>query len=189
MRKIICSIKFVAMENDTMRVRRSTHEMLPMKIAPDSPHLNYSDYIHLEKCSQAARFRRPIEGEDGFHFDNPGARIRFCTDARRVEAHLYYSARHTRTDAVNGNGAYLRDGELKSIYRTTERPGALQLELETARDGAAHLYEIVLPYGDSVEFRGLEVNEEANFLPLRCSHVGAGWLTEIRSRTVFTPAT
>src|SRR5947208_2481287 len=58
-------------------------------IAPDDTNFVYSDYVHLEfvpsplnPSAKLARFDRLLEmPSKGYRWDNPGARVRFRTDA------------------------------------------------------------------------------------------------------------
>ena len=131
-------------------------------ITPDDKAISYSDCVHVEVSPVSAIFDRLIDAASGIRWDNPGARIRFNTDARTVTASLFYDARHNHP-ARNGNGTFLIDGKVAGHYTSQARPGAVRVSLQGADDGKAHLYELILPYADSVQFNGLEVSAGAKF--------------------------
>lgn len=130
-------------------------------IAATHPKLEFSGYAHLSKGEGEARFDRLIDAESDFRWDNPGASTRFRTDAQFLAAQLFYNGKHTRMDAINGNGVFLVDGKVVGAYQAGTRRGAISGAVPMPADGAPHLVEIVLPYGDAVDFRGLEVDAEA----------------------------
>lgn len=147
-------------------------------VAADDALMAYSDCVHMEfvpspsnAAAKMARFDRILDmGGKGYRWDNPGARIRFRTDATSVKALLYYNDLHISTSARNSIGVYRIDGESKPEW--TFRTMATQVKREpesvvvTMMPGAAagfHDYELILPYGDSVDFQGVEVNAEAKF--------------------------
>lgn len=108
----------------------------------------------------------------GYGWDNPGTKIAFRTNASQITALLYFSANHASTSARNSIGIYKIDGkqkpgwtfqtQAKSIQRD---PELLKLEFPAPDSPGFHNYEIVLPYGDSVEFLGLYTNEDAELQP------------------------
>ena len=150
----------------------------PHLIAPEDEHVAYSDYVHMEfvpspvnPSAKVARFDRvfDIPGK-GYRWDNPGARIRFRTDATSVKALLYFNELHISVSARNSNGLFLVDGAHKPEWTyhtkaTQTKRAPESVEVKMADGGAAgfHDYELILPYGDSVDFQGVEVNPEARF--------------------------
>lgn len=109
----------------------------------------------------------------GYGWDNPGTTIRFRTDATHVTALLYYNDKHTSTTARNGAGIYRVDGgaaatgAFNASVNTLVRPVELVRQPLYAQTAAAmHDYELVLPYGDSVDFQGVIVNDGATFMPV-----------------------
>ena len=138
------------------------------EIPPDSSDLHYSDYAHATITTERARFDRVIEAGSGFQFDNPGARIRFRTDATSVVARLFYNGMHQRMDAVNGIGVFRVDGRnCGSFLHVKPRPGKIAVKILAEEKTAERDCEIVLPYGDSVDFEGLTVNDGARFYPMK----------------------
>ncbi len=128
--------------------------------------------MQTDPDTQAVRFDREIEMPGkGYRWDNPGARVCFRTDARHITAKLFYSDRHLSKSARNGKGLYSIDARTRpewvfdsaavSIVRAREE---VSLSFPVPSRGF-HDYAIVMPYGDSVEFQGLTVNEGARFEP------------------------
>lgn len=147
-------------------------------ITPEDTHIAYSDYVHMEfvpsplnPASKLARFDRVLDiPTKGYRWDNPGARIRFRTDAVNVKALLYFNELHTSASARNSNGLYIIDGASKSgwIFHTKatsvkRAPESVEVVMTGGSSAGFHDYELILPYGDSVDFQGLEVNDGARF--------------------------
>jgi len=146
-------------------------------IAPDDARIVYSDYVRmgfvaspLDAAAKLARFDRILDmASKGYRWNNPGARIRFRTDATSVKGLLYFNELHISTSARNSNGLYLIDGGKsgQGTYRT--KTSVVKREPETvvvpmaASTPGFHDYEIILPYGDAVDFQGVEVNTAAKF--------------------------
>ncbi len=98
----------------------------------------------------------------------PGARIRFTTDARQIAARLDYTALSPRLDTINSAGWWMVDGKMDGTFTCgAQRPGKTVASPRIKADGAVHEYELILPYGDSIDFNGLEVNAEAKFFPVK----------------------
>jgi autotransporter-associated beta strand protein len=151
---------------------------VPGWVAPADPRIAYSDYVRksivaapFDAAVTLARFDRllPIAGK-GYEWDNPGTRARFRTDATNAQALLYFNALHVSTSARNSRGFYRIDGQtnaawtFQTVSTTTVRTQE-QVVVSLAVPGGAgyHDYEVVLPYGDSVDFQGLQVNAGAQF--------------------------
>ena len=147
-------------------------------IAPDDAHLAYSDYVHLElvpspldPSARLARFDRLLDQPaKGYRWDNPGARLRFRTDASSVKALLYFNELHISTSARNSNGLYRIDGARQPQWtfhtKTTQpkrEPETVAVTMTAGGPAGFHDYELILPYGDSVDFQGVEVNAGARF--------------------------
>lgn len=125
----------------------------------------------LDPAAKLARFDRVLDiPAKGYRWDNPGARIRFRTDATSVKARLYFNELHTSTSARNSNGLYLIDGATQPDWTFHTKATATKRATETvevamsagAKSGF-HDYELILPYGDSVDFQCVSVNAEARF--------------------------
>lgn len=149
-----------------------------MFIPADDKSLSYSDFVRLSMIDspdgnglKMARFDR-ISGpaSTGYAFDNPGARLRFRTDAQRITVHLFYNDRHVSRSARNPVGIYLIDGRNEpgwtfrtksaTVVRKTEK---VDVKIDIPGGGTYHDYEIVMPYGDSVDVLGISVNDDAKF--------------------------
>jgi len=151
---------------------------VPGWVAPDDPRIAYSDYVRksivaapFDAAVTLARFDRllPIAGK-GYEWDNPGARVRFRTDATNAQATLYYNELHLSTSARNSRGFYTVDGLTNAAARfqtaataTVRTQEQVVVSLAVPPGGGFHDYELVLPYGDSVDFQGLQVNADAQF--------------------------
>jgi lysophospholipase L1-like esterase len=147
-------------------------------IAPDDAKIAYSDYVHMEfvpspvdASAKLARFDRILDiPAKGYRWDNPGARIRFRTDATSVKALLYFNELHVSTSARNSNGLYLIDGASQPAWvfhtkaaQTKREPESVVVTMTAGGAPGFHDYELILPYGDSVDFQGVEINPESRF--------------------------
>ncbi len=121
-----------------------------------------------------ASFDRMLSNPRGFRWNAPGARIRFRTDSATVAVHLTYSARHVGP-ARNSVGFYRVNGRGEDAWRFT-RPKAqpfpgdaavvVELPVPASADVGSrgfHDYELIMPYGDVVELRGIEVTADARW--------------------------
>ena len=158
---------------------QSQAETASLRFIPaDETRIGYSGYVHLEfvpfleedplSSAKIARFDRVLDiPGKGYRWDNPGARIRFRTDATHVKALLHYNELHTSASARNSQGIYLIDGATQpawTFHTKTATPKRAPESVEVTMTAPApgfHDYEIVLPYGDAVDFQGLEVNAAA----------------------------
>ena len=139
-------------------------------IAADDPRLEYSDYADLEFISlpqisstPVARMSRPLESPTGYNCDNPGARLRFCTDAEKINVKLNYSDKHLPVAARNSKGIYLIDGKFSSNWNFSSKTnGKFDFDLQIPGHGL-HMYEIIMPYAAPVDIIGIEVNAKAEF--------------------------
>ena len=146
-------------------------------IPADDARLSFSDYVRLTFVDspftpglKMARGDRLIEiPTKGYQWDNPGMRCRFRTDAAVLRVHLYYSEKHCSTSGRNAVGIYLIDGRHEDTWRftgagqkTVRVPESVIVPISAPSSGM-HDYEIVLPYGDSVDVLGVSVNDTARF--------------------------
>ncbi len=137
--------------------------MPPLTIAPDDARLQYSDCVAVHIDAQRAHFGRPGPPDGGFNYDSPGARIRFNCRAGLLQAHFFYNGLHGLLDACQGTGLVLIDGGKTATFSAgPQRPGDVTFAIELPADGAVHLCELVLPYGDSVDFLGLTLPADAH---------------------------
>lgn len=143
-------------------------------IPADDSKLSYSDYVSMSFVDspagqKMARFDRLADMPNkGYQWDSPGTRLRFRTDAAKVQVMLYYSDKHVSTSARNPIGRFYVDGQSEPAWtfasaqkETVRKTETVSVALPAApgmRD-----YEVVLPYGDSVEVMGVVVSEGAKF--------------------------
>lgn len=152
-------------------------EKAGLTVPPDDARISYSDYVHMEfvpspldPAAKLARFDRLIDmNGKGYRWDNPGTRVRFRTNATSVKALLYFNELHISTSARNNNGIYLIDGVSKPDWYFHATIPGIKRDTETVtvtmNAGAKgfHDYELVMPYGDSIDFQGVQVNADAQF--------------------------
>ena len=149
-------------------------------IPADDARLAYSDYARMTWVAapsapgrKMARFDRlaDMPGK-GYQWDNPGARLRFRTDAAKVQVSLYYNEKHVSTSARNAAGAYFIDGSSTAAgsfstvqMKTVRAPETLAVQLTAPAPGMhdMHDYDLVLPYGDSVDVLGVSAAPGARF--------------------------
>jgi len=136
-------------------------------VAANDPRIQLSDGLHqMSGEDGAVYFDRVIDGPGrGFRWDAPGARVRWRTNSPEVVVRLRYSSRHIGSSR-NSVGVFRIDGRSKPTWRFTRpAPGDVQLDLPmpVPADGALHDYELILPYADSIDILGVEVQ------------AGAGW--------------
>jgi lysophospholipase L1-like esterase len=138
-----------------------------LEIPPTHEALAYSDYVHIDLNSERARFDRRIEVEAGLQHDSPGARIRFCTNATSVKAKFNQNGLHQRKDVMNSVGVWLIEGKQAGHFQVGhERSELMTVVLLDQAAMEKRLIELILPYGDSLDFTGLEVNDGAVFFPV-----------------------
>ncbi len=167
-----------ALASDELLVSAVTAPVVPGWVAADDARFVYSDYVRKslvaspsDATALLARFDRllPIAGK-GYEWDNPGARVRFRTDATNVLASLYYNELHVSTSARNSRGLYRVDGQTHALWAfqtvstaTVRTQELITVSMAVPPGGGYHDYELVLPYGDSVDFQGVRVNPDAQF--------------------------
>ncbi len=145
-----------------------------VEIKPDDPKLSYSDcfkvdFVDAGQGVKAARFSRPGKSGAGYQHDNPGARLRFRTDAPGATVHLRYNELHVSKSARKPIGVYMIDGKLDPKWTFTTKQSGVQREVENvdvplkSPAKGFHTYEIVMPYGDAVDVLGISVPEGAEF--------------------------
>lgn len=139
-------------------------------VAATDTRLQFSDALTVvrDENDGSVHFDRVIDGPGrGFRWDSPGARVRWRTDSPRVRVRLRYSARHTGTSR-NSVGVFRIDGRSDPAWTFT-RPAAGEAELVVPlpADATWHDYEVILPYGDSVDVLGVEVAAGAAWAPAR----------------------
>ena len=112
----------------------------------------------------SVRFDRGIDTPGrGFRWDSPGTRMRWRTDSPETRAILRYSTGHLGSSR-NSVGVFRVDGRSEPGWTFTRpAPGESRVvvPLPVPAGGALHDYEIILPYGDSVDLLGIEVRRGA----------------------------
>lgn len=136
-------------------------------VPPNAPEFRYIGCVAVDLNAERARFDRVINDPAGFRYDAPGARIVFRTDATSVTAHFRFNGLHNRRDAVNGFGIVMVDGKKGESYKVEAINDEIQsVPLWESADAAMRDMEVCLPYGESVDFLGLTVNDNASVLPV-----------------------
>jgi lysophospholipase L1-like esterase len=128
---------------------------------PDNAAFNYSDYCAVAVSAAMARFTRPTVDGQGFEFTNPGARVRFKTNAQTVVVRLQYNNLVTRLDTYNAVGLALVDGVLNQTFTRAQGaagPLAFQILFGSA---VARTIEVVMPYCAGVDFTGIDITTGA----------------------------
>lgn len=146
-----------------------------LEIAADDARLHYSGYASMSPMEEKlrtryVRFDRMIPHSNHAQYDNPGVRLRFKTNAKSIRVRLRYTGLHGRHVPRNSIGLYYVDGvrpEEGTFAPPEDRDrsagSSLDYLLKLPADGTMHTYEIVLPLADSVDVRGLSVNDKAVF--------------------------
>lgn len=130
-----------------------------IEITPDNPLILFTDCARVIRASGKVEINRIINAASGYKYDNPGARIRFRTNAKNVSAKLMYTSRHTRKNAVNSKGLYLLNGKIIGSFKRNPGKAKVLVTFPGNTTEKACDYELIMPYGDSVEFSGLSLND------------------------------
>lgn len=131
--------------------------------APNHASIGVSDYFAVATSASAIRFTRPISDGQGFEFTNPGARVRFTTNASRIDVVLNYTNLVTRLDTYNGVGAIYANGVLVDTFNHGQGAAATQIATHVFGSSASRLIEVVMPYCASVDYAGVYVTPGATF--------------------------
>lgn len=126
-------------------------------IPADDPLVQVTDSARVVRTPETVKMDRFIQADGGFQHDNPGARIRFRTDADRVSARLIFTDLHSRQDAVNSKGLYAVDGQMAGSFQRDGSLSEVTVSFPQNDEKKTREYELIMPYGDSVEFAGLSV--------------------------------
>lgn len=132
---------------------------------PNNAAISYSDYNTLAVTASSATFKRSILDGQELAWVNPGARVRFQTNATLMMLSFSYTEQVLRTDIYNGQGLILSNGVIVARF-TIAAQGAYQISqqlqvLQNFPSSASKLIELVMPYGTSVAFTGVTVNAGA----------------------------
>lgn len=135
----------------------------PVPVAPNSSAFTSSDYCEVSVSPDRIRFTRTTSDGQGYEYTNPGARVRFSTNASALVVNLEYTNLVTRADTYNGVGILLVDGVEVSRFSRGQGPaGPLRVLLDTGT-ATFKTIEVVMPYCASVDFTGLSITEGAYF--------------------------
>lgn len=126
-------------------------------LSPDHPALTYSDGV-AQVAHDVARFTRPIANGFGYQYAAPGARVRFWTDSEMVTVHLKPTRLVTLDETRQSIGAVLVDG-VPTLW------GNAELVTLTHVGRRMRLHEVLMPYNDSVDFLGVEIDGTASAAP------------------------
>jgi lysophospholipase L1-like esterase len=135
----------------------------PVAIPPNAAALSFSDYCQLSLDGTRARFFRPTNDGQGLEWVNPGARVRFNTDAVHSIVRLRYT-NLSRPDLFQGVGAVLVDGALYQQFNGSAAVVDVAVAL-TFGSVVMRTVEVVMPYGASVDFLGLSLPTGALVAP------------------------
>lgn len=133
----------------------------------DDPALNYSDYFEAAIAPTRVTFSRPPWDRLGSAHVQPGARLRFVTDAIHVRFSLENTARIVRDDAYMAEGAVLVD----DVVHTPFNAGRFRAEPQSITVDISHatphlrLHELIMPHGAAVDIVGLQLTPGARLLP------------------------
>lgn len=153
-------------------------------VGPNDPLLEYSGYVHLQVTSELATFDRLYSetlGRNPAAKENPGARVRWRTDAQRVVVNLDYREQCDELCPMDINrGCYGRhicychcrarlfvDGDQQELHtriKADGRYGPGKFELPVIKYRASpevHEYLMVLPWCAAVALRGITLESEA----------------------------
>lgn len=123
---------------------------------PLNPAFNYSDYCSLALSAGAARFSRPTADGQGLENTNPGARVRFVTNADSLTILLQYT-NLLNFGNYNGFGVVLANGAVVASFgRDKGSAGPLNVFVSFGST-ASRTIEIVMPYCASVDFLGVNL--------------------------------
>ena len=130
------------------------------RLRPDDSRITYSDYARLVKVdAEEARFDRPVAGgQASLQYANPGARVRFRTDATMITASFTTGT----LGVTQGTGVILVDGVRAGTFDAGVSSSTLEVDVPVGVGGYRDV-ELLMPYSQDVRFNGLLVNAEAGF--------------------------
>lgn len=137
------------------------------EIPASDPSFSYSGYANIDIQPEHVRFDRLIDAESGFRHDNPGVSIFFRTNAESVTARFLYNGLRQLVGSLNGTGVWFIDGKPSGEFHTgAERPGPVEVAVLSHGGREERTFELRLPYGESVDFQGITVNDGATLVPI-----------------------
>ncbi len=126
-------------------------------IAPNDASISTSDFCAVSVDANRIRFTRPIVDGQGFETANPGARVRFRTNATLIRVRLQYTNLVTRLDTYNGVGYVLVDGVYWQSFNRVQGAAGPASFLIGLPSTLLRTIEIVMPYCASVDFLGIDL--------------------------------
>lgn len=134
----------------------------PPQYLPDNAAFSYSDYCAVSVTSARARFTRPVVDGQGLEYVNPGARVRFVTNAPYLTINLQYT-NQSLLSAYSGVGLILANGSLVTSFdRGAGAAGPLAV-LVVLGSTASRTIEVIMPYAASVDFLGISLPYGSTF--------------------------
>ena len=132
------------------------------QLAPNDSRISYSDYARVVTLdAKEARFDRVIAGAQGsLQNANPGARVRFRTDATTITASFTTGS----LGITEGTGLILIDGAQAGTFNASTSKSSVEVDVPVSGAGY-HDVDLLLPYSQDVRFTGLLVNDGAGFQP------------------------
>lgn len=128
---------------------------IPPDFTPDNAAFNYSDGCAVSITPSRARFTRPLIDGQGYENANPGARVRFVTNAATLTFRVQYTNLILRTDTYNGTIVTLANGSVvNTVTRAAGGAGPLD-RIVNFGSSTSRTIEIVMPYCASVDFVGI----------------------------------
>ena len=128
-------------------------------ISPADPLIQVTDCARVARTPDVIRLDRFINANGGMQNDNPGARIRFRSDAKSISARLKFTNLHTRMDAVNSKGLYTVNGKITGTFQRDPKSNDVTVAFPPNDEASTKDYELIMPYGDSVELSGLSLSD------------------------------
>ncbi len=130
------------------------------RLSPDDSRIAYSDYARMVKLdADEARFDRPVVGGQGsLQNANPGARVRFRTDASMITASFTTGT----LGVTQGIGVILVDGVRAGTFDAGVSNSTLEVDVPAGGGGYRDV-ELLMPYSQDIRFNGLLVDGEARF--------------------------
>lgn len=128
----------------------------PAQYLPNNAAFNYSDYCSVSVNSAFARFSRPTADGQGLENANPGARVRFVTNADSLTILLQYT-NLLNFSSYNGFGVVLANSVVVATFgRESGAAGPVSVYVSLG-SVVSRTIEVVMPYCASVDFLGVNL--------------------------------
>lgn len=114
--------------------------------------IGVSDYKSVSQTVQRISFNRDYVGVNGNRYLNPGARVRFITDAASVTWVYDHTDLNTRSDAFNGVISFMIDGVEQDTATVVFGSAGEGSKVVSAGSVGLRTWEMIMPYGASVDF-------------------------------------